>query len=60
MSVDVTHISVLVAQFPISLDIEGNLDTILSLLEHAEKDDLVPSRRRTVGLCARPDVLAQH
>lgn len=36
-----TEISVLVAQFPVSLDIQQNLETILSLVSCAQPDDLV-------------------
>jgi len=35
------HISALVAQFPITLDIGENLDVVLSVLARAEQDDLV-------------------
>jgi len=35
------HLSVLVAQFPITLNIRENLDAITSVLAHAEQDDLV-------------------
>ncbi len=41
MNTNATHISVLVAQFPVTLDIEHNLDASISALANAESDDLV-------------------
>jgi predicted amidohydrolase len=41
LTVDTTRISVLVAQFPVSLDIGENLETILSTLRWAQRGDLV-------------------
>jgi predicted amidohydrolase len=41
MNTDASHISVLVAQFPITLDIERNLRAIISALARAEPGDLV-------------------
>jgi predicted amidohydrolase len=41
MNTDITRISVLVAQFPITLEIEENLVAITSTLARAEPDDLV-------------------
>ena len=35
------EISILVGQFPITLDIESNLNNIETILANSEKDDLV-------------------
>ena len=38
---DIMEISILVGQFPITLDIESNLNNIETILANSEKDDLV-------------------
>lgn len=41
MSTNTTHISALVAQFPITLDIRGNLAAAIAVLRRAKPDDVV-------------------